>query len=141
MDQIFEDNYRSFARINQAFAGLVAFVMVIAFIGLFGMAIQTVGRRLHETGIRKSLGAGTLQIAAMLLRDFSRPVIIANLIAWPIAFIALQSYLSIFLQRVDLTPLPFILSLGFVLAVAWLAVASQVLRAANVNPANVLRTE
>ena len=141
VDQIFEANYRTYARITQAFAGLAAFALVIAFIGLFGMAIQTVGRRLHETGIRKSLGAGTLQIAAMLLRDFSRPVVIANLIAWPIAFIAVQYYLSIFMLRVDLTPLPFLLSLGFVLAVAWAAIASQVLRAANVNPATVLRTE
>lgn len=141
VDEMFEENYRDFARINQAFAGLAGFAMVIAFIGLFGMAKQTVGQRLHEIGVRKSLGAGTLQIATMLLRDFSKPVVIANLIAWPIAFIAVQAYLSIFMQRIDLTLLPFVLSLAFVLAAAWAAVASQVLHAANVNPATVLRSE
>jgi putative ABC transport system permease protein len=141
MDEMFEESYRNFARIDQAFVGVAAFAMIIAFIGLFGMAIHTVGRRLHEVGVRKSLGAGAVQIAAMLLHDFSKWVVIGNLIAWPVAFFAVQYYLSIFLQRIDFTALPYMLSLGFVLAVAWAAVASQVLRAATVNPATVLRSE
>lgn len=141
LDEMFEQNYRNFARINQAFAGLALFAIVISLIGLFGMAVQTAGRRLHEIGVRKSMGARNRQIVALLLRDFSRPVVIANLLAWPLAFLAAQAYLSIFIQRIDLTAVPFLLSLAFVLAVAWTAVGSQVQRAARVNPATVLRFE
>jgi putative ABC transport system permease protein len=141
MDEMFEENYRNFARINVAFATLAVFAIAISLIGLFGMAVQTVSRRLHEIGVRKSLGAENFSLFALLLYDFSKPVLIANLLAWPLAYFAAQAYLSIFIQRVELTPLPFLLSLVLVLAVAWLAVASQALRAARIKPAMVLRFE
>src|SRR5690606_11356105 len=85
LDDLFEENYRNFARINQAFAGLAVFAIVIALIGLFGMALQTTSRRLHEIGLRKSLGAESGQILGMLLYAFSKPVLLANLLAWPLA--------------------------------------------------------
>jgi putative ABC transport system permease protein len=77
----------------------------------------------------------------MLLYDFSKPVLFANLLAWPLAYFAAQAYLSIFIQRVQLTPLPFVLSLALVLIAAWAAVGSQALRAAHIKPAQVLRSE
>jgi len=91
--------------------------------------------------VRKSVGAHTSQIIAMLLRDFSKPVLVANLLAWPLGYFAAQQYLSVFMQRIALTPVPFILSLGVALLVAWLAVGGQALRAARVSPAHVLRFE
>jgi putative ABC transport system permease protein len=141
MDEMFEQSYRNFARINQAFTGLAAFAIGISLIGLFGMAMQTASRRVHEIGVRKSMGAQTWEVLGMLLYSFSKPVVVANLIAWPLAYFAAQAYLSIFIQRIELTPLPFLLSLAFVLAVAWAAVSQQALRAARVNPASVLRFE
>ena len=77
----------------------------------------------------------------MLLRDFSRPVVIANLITWPLAYLAAQAYLSAFIQRIGLTPLPFVLSLAIVVAIAVIAVGGQALRASRANPADVLRFE
>ena len=93
-------NYENFARISQVFAGLAFLAVVISVIGLFGMAVQVASRRVHEIGVRKSVGARTGQMVAMLLRSFSKPVVIANLLAWPLGYLAAQQYLSIFIQRI-----------------------------------------
>jgi putative ABC transport system permease protein len=141
MDELFERSYETFARINQVFAGLALVAVSIAVIGLFGMAVQVARRRVHEIGVRKSVGARSGQIVAMLLRDFAKPVLIANLIAWPFAYFAAQQYLNVFIQRMTLTPLPFVLSLVIAVAIACIAVSGQALRAARVSPATVLRFE
>jgi putative ABC transport system permease protein len=141
MDELFEENFATYARVNLVFVGLAAFAFLISVIGLFGMAIQVAGRRTHEIGVRKSVGARKMQIVRMLLRDFSKPVVIANLIAWPLGYIAAQAYLSVFIQRISVTPVPFVASLAIVVAIAWIAVASQAFRAARANPATVLRFE
>jgi putative ABC transport system permease protein len=67
--------------------------------------------------------------------------VIANLIAWPLGYLAAQVYLGVFIQRIALTPVPFVASLVIVVAIAWTAVISQALRAARANPATVLRFE
>jgi putative ABC transport system permease protein len=141
MDELFNESYENFGRINQAFAGLAFLAVVISVIGLFGMAIQVASRRVHEIGVRKSVGARTSQIVAMLLRDFSKPVLVANLLVWVPAYLAAQQYLNVFMQRIDLTPLPFVLSLTIALAISCAAVGGQALRAARVSPAHVLRFE
>jgi putative ABC transport system permease protein len=141
MDQLFDENYENFARINQVFGGLASVAVLIALIGLFGMAVHVASRRVREIGVRKSIGARTSEIIVMLVRDFSKPVLIANLVAWPLAYLAAQQYLSLFMHRIPLTPMPFALSLVLALAVAWIAVGGQAVRAARVNPANVLRVE
>jgi len=141
MDEAFNASFEKFARYNQVFVGLMAVAFFISIIGLFGMAVQVAGRRTHEIGVRKSVGARKSQMVLMLLRDFSKPVLAANLIAWPLAYLAAQTYLRIFIQRISLTPLPFIVSLVIVLAIAWAAVGSQAWRAARAKPATVLRFE
>lgn len=141
MDEMFNETYDKYARVNQVFTGLAALAFAISVVGLFGMAVQVAGRRRHEIGVRKSVGARKTQLVRMLLADFSRPVIVANVIAWPLAYVAAQQYLSVFIQRITLTPLPFVLSLGLVILIAWSAVGSQALRAARANPAVVLRFE
>jgi putative ABC transport system permease protein len=141
MDQLFDQSYENFARINQVFAGLATIAVAIALIGLFGMAVHVAGRRVREIGVRKSIGARTGEVVVMLIRDFSKPVVIANLVAWPLGYLAAQQYLSVFMHRIPLTPVPFALSLALALAVAWVAVSGQALRAARVSPANVLRLD
>jgi putative ABC transport system permease protein len=141
MDQLFDKSYENFARINQVFAGLALVAVSIALIGLFGMAIHVAGRRLREIGVRKSIGARTSQVVLMLIRDFSKPVLIANLVAWPLGYFAAQQYLSVFMHRIPLTPAPFGLSLAMVLAVAWIAVGGHAVRAARISPADVLRVD
>ena len=141
MDQLFDQSYENFARINQVFSGLAFVAVLIALIGLFGMAVHVASRRVREIGVRKSIGARTSQVVVMLIRDFSKPVLIANVVAWPLAYFAAQQYLSVFMHRVPLTLAPFALSLVLALGVAWIAVGGQAMRAARINPANVLRTE
>ena len=141
LDDLFNENFEKFARLSQVFVGLTAFAFFISIIGLFGMAVQVAGRRIHEIGVRKSVGARKSQIVLMLLRDFSKPVLIANVIAWPLGYLAAQTYLRVFIQRIPITPLPFFASLAIVLVIAWAAVGSQAWRAARANPATVLRFE
>jgi len=109
--------------------------------GLFGMAAFVTARRRREVGIRKSVGAKSGQILRLFLTDFSKPILIANVIAWPLAFIAGRAYLTIFVDRIPLNLTPFLLSLGLTLLIAWLAVATQVLGAARLKPAEILRYE
>lgn len=136
-----EQMQRTLTSISTAIGGLAVFALVIASLGLFGMAIHVSSRRMREIGIRKAVGAHTHQIVLMLLRDFSRPVIVANVIAAPMAFIAGRLYLTLFVERIAITLAPFALSLIATLVVAWAVVLQQSLRAARVEPAEVLQYE
>ena len=140
-DQLFAKGYAMFLNLGRALNGLALFALAISIIGLFGTAIHAANRRRHEIGVRKTLGASTRRILAMLLKDFSKPVIIANVIAWPIGYIAAKAYLNIFIHRIALSPLPFLLSLVIAIAIAWASVGGQALRAARTKPASVLRYE
>ena len=140
-DQLFAQGYSLFGWLAQALGVLALLATLIAAIGLIGMAGHMTGRRLHEIGVRKALGASTAQIIAMLLKDFARPIVLANLLAWPLAYITAKAYLSVFLHRMTLTPLPFLLSLAITLLIAWASVGLQSWRAARVKPAKVLRYE
>ena len=141
LDDAFNSAYAYYLRINRLFTVLALMAFAISVAGLFGMATLMTGRRRHEVGVRKSLGASTRQVAWLLLSSFSKPVAIANIAAWPLAFIAARFYLKQFLNPIPLTPLPFVASLLFTLAIAWLAVGGQTLRAARLKPAQVLRHE
>ncbi len=141
MDERFDEAFKTFNVINSVFLALAVFAVIIASMGLVGMATFVVGRRFNEIGVRKTIGATTGQVLRMLIWDFSKPVLIANLIAWPLAFLMARAYLSLFITRAPLTPLPFLISLAATLIIAWGAVANQALRAARVNPARVLRYE
>jgi putative ABC transport system permease protein len=141
MDALFEDAYRLFAGVSATFSGVAAFAFLIAVMGLCGMAIHVTSRRRREIGIRKTLGASAGGVVMMLLRDFSKPVIIANIIAWPFAYFAGRLYLDQFTNGSSLSVWPFAMSLVITLAIAWAAVGVQAVQAAAVKPANVLYTE
>ncbi len=140
-DEMFDQAYRQYAGINQLFILLAGAAFIIASVGLVGIAVHVAARRRHEIGVRKVLGASTGRVLRMLVADFSKPVIVGNIIAWPFAYMAAQTYLQSFAERTPLTPLPFILSLAITLLIAWLAVGGQAYRAARVKPALVLRAE
>jgi putative ABC transport system permease protein len=105
------------------------------------MASYMTQRRTREIGVRKTQGASSGAIARLLLSEFSRPVLVANMAAWPFVFIAANAYLGVFTTRIALGPLPFVLALLATLMLAWLAVGVLVLRAASLNPAKALRHE
>jgi putative ABC transport system permease protein len=141
LSDVFDESYSTFARVSTLFTGLAAIAFAICVSGLFGMATLVAARRMPEIGVRKTLGAGTPQMIAMLLRGFGAPVLIANLLVWPFAYWAARSYLSLLLSPIELTAWPFVTSLLATLGVACVAVAGQTLRAARSRPADVLRYE
>jgi putative ABC transport system permease protein len=110
-------------------------------LGLIGIATHAMAQRSFEIGVRRTLGASARQVLAMLLRDFGKPILIANLLAWPLAYVIAKAYTSLFADRVAITISPFVTSLLLGLAIAWLAVLKQAIGAARMNPATVLRHE
>jgi putative ABC transport system permease protein len=120
---------------------LALIAWVISTIGLYAMAIVVSGRRIREIAIRKTLGASTRQIVLMLLKGFTAPVLIANVIAWPFAYVAGQAYLSAFIDPMRLTPWPFITAMVVSLVISGIAVGGQTWRASNSAPAKVMRYE
>ncbi len=132
---------RTYEMTNRVLVALVGLGLCVAAMGLFGIAAFMAAHRRQQVGIRKTLGATSLQVALGLIQDFCKPVIVANLLAWPLGFMAATSYLDAFSQRAELGPEPFLASLGLTILVALLAVASQVITAAKTQPARVLRHE
>ena len=98
LDEAFEREYGLYLRINRLFAVLAAMAFGICVAGLFGMAIFVAGRRRREIGVRKTLGASTSRMIALLLVGFSNPVVIANLVAWPAGYLAARVDLNRFAE-------------------------------------------
>jgi putative ABC transport system permease protein len=123
------------------FLGFSLFAIVIACLGLFGLAAFTTERRTKEIGIRKVLGARIRDIVRLLTWQFSKPVVIANLLAWPLAWWAMRDWLNGFDVRIALTPGPFILAGMLALAIAIGTVAGHAIKVARLNPIHALRYE
>ena len=137
----YEASYGFLNVIDDVVAALGAFASIIATMGLIGISLHTMRRRTREIAVRKVNGASVPKILWMLLASFSKPIVIANLAAWPVAYLVMRGYLSLFAVRSGLGWLPFVLSLLIALVVAWLAVAAQATRAARAAPARVLRSD
>jgi len=118
-----------------------ALAVGIGCLGLYGLASFNTARRVKEIGIRKTLGASTSDILKLLIGQFLRPVLIANVIAWPLAWLAMQNWLSGFDQRVSLNPLYFLAATALTLIIAVGTVASQAYAVARSEPAKALRDE
>ena len=125
----------------QTFAGFALLAVMIAALGLFGLAAFTAERRTREIGIRKVFGARSRDIVRLLAWQFSKPVIIANLIAWPVAWWAMRDWLNTFDARIDLGPTPFLLAGLLALAIAIGTVSGHALRISRTNPIHALRYE
>jgi putative ABC transport system permease protein len=125
----------------QLFGMFAILAAVIGCLGLFGLASFTAERRTREIGIRKVLGARTRDIVRLLVWQFSRPVLIANLIAWPVAWWVMRDWLNQFDIRVDLTPTPFVLAGLLALVIAIATIGAHAFRVARTNPVHALRYE
>ncbi|MFT8777386.1 MAG: ABC transporter permease [Gluconacetobacter liquefaciens] len=115
--------------------------LLIACMGLYSLAAFSAIRRVHEIGIRKTLGASGGQIAILLLRDFLRPVALACVLACPVAWVLMRSWLSGFDQRVSLSPLHFLIAIAGAFLIATLTVLGQTFRVARAEPARALRAQ
>jgi putative ABC transport system permease protein len=123
------------------FAAFSALAIVIACLGLYSLAAFATERRTKEIGIRKVLGAKVRHIVRLLVWQFSQPVVVANLLAWPAAWWAMRDWLNGFALRIDLTPGPFLLAGLLAAGIAVFTVAGHAVRAARMNPIHALRHE
>lgn len=126
---------------GRIFATFATLAILVACVGLFGLAAYTTYQRTKEIGVRKVLGASAVGIAVMLTKDFTKLVGIAFLIAVPLAWWLIDSWLSNFAYRASIGIWTFVIPGGLALAVAWLTVAYKAVGAARVNPVKSLRSE
>ncbi|HJR57362.1 MAG TPA: ABC transporter permease [Rhizomicrobium sp.] len=141
LDDSFEGLYRADVQQGELFASFVAIAIFISALGLFGLAAFTAERRTKEIGIRKVFGARDRDVIILLLWQFSVPVLLANAIAWPLAWYYLQSWLEGFAYRITLNPLYFV-GIGLAaLLIAWATVFTHAWRVARANPIHALRYE
>jgi len=141
LDDVFDDIYNVLRLMNAALAGFAAVALSLALIGLFGLAAFMAAQRTKEIGVRKVLGASSLQIARLLVWQFSKPVLWALLIALPAAYFASSTYLDFFADRIA-SPVPILLIAGLVaVLLAWATIAGHAIRIARSNPILALRYE
>jgi putative ABC transport system permease protein len=143
--QFYDDWYDSLYRGEERFASTIRLFAVIAFLitclGLLGQTIHICLNRTKEIGIRKVVGATVPGIVLLLTKQFTRWVLIANLIAWPVAWFAMNKWLQNFAYRIEISWWMFALAGGIALVIAMLTVSWQAIRAATANPVESLRYE
>jgi putative ABC transport system permease protein len=137
----FEALYQDDTRLGQMFSSFAALAILVACLGLFGLATFNAQRRTKEIGVRKVMGGSVWSIVLLLTNDFSKLVLLANLIAWPVAYFVMNRWLENFAYRIDLTPMIFIGSGLIALCIAWVTVGGTAAKAANQKPVLALRYE
>ena len=141
LDESFNRQYESeqlFGKVFGIFAGLAIFV---ACLGLFGLAMFSTMQRRKEIGVRKVLGASVSNILLLLSKDFVRLVLIASIIAFPLAWWVMHKWLQDFSYRINITWWIFLAAGSTALLVALFTVSFQAIKAAIANPVKSLRTE
>jgi putative ABC transport system permease protein len=141
VDEAIDDYYQAEARRGNLFALFSGIAIVLCAVGLYGLAVFTAERRTKEIGIRKVLGANVIDIVRLLVWQFSKPVAIATLTAWPIAWWLMRAWLNEFHTRIALTPVPFLLAGAAAMTIAWLTVMWHATRIARSSPIHALRHE
>jgi len=141
LDEVFDDVYNILKYMNMALAGFAFVALALALVGLFGLAAFMATQRTKEIGVRKVLGANTLQIARLLVWQFSRPVLWALALALPAAYFAANGYLDFFADRINSPILILLVAGGTAVVFAWGTVAGHAIRIARANPILALRYE
>ncbi len=141
LDEDLTNKYESEIKLSKIFSYFSSLAIFIASLGLFGLASFTAEQRTKEVGIRKVLGATVANVVTLLSKDFVKLVLLANLIAWPIAWYVMNRWLQDFAYRIDIDWWVFALAGGLALVIALLTVSTQAVRAALANPVESLRYE
>jgi len=141
LDEVFDDVYNVMKYMNMALAGFAFVALSLAMIGLFGLAAFMAAQRTKEIGVRKVLGASSMQIARLLVWQFSKPVMWALAAALPAAFFASKIYLDFFADRIPSPIVILAVSGAIAVMLAWGTVAGHAIRIARANPVLALRYE
>ncbi|MCC3861131.1 ABC transporter permease [Pseudemcibacter aquimaris] len=141
LDDQVDQFYASEQRQMKVFVSFAIVAIIISSVGLLGLTAFTAEKRTREISIRKVLGARTIDILALMVGQFSKPVLLANLVALPLAWWLMQNWLSGFVYRIDLSITWFITAGVAAMVIAWVTVISYSMKAAKTNPAIALRYE
>jgi putative ABC transport system permease protein len=141
VEEEYEDMYRFTRFRGEILRDFAILAFVISCLGLFGLASYMTEQRSKEIGIRKVLGASVSGIVTLLTKEFIRWVIVANVIAWPIAFVLMRRWLEGFNSHVGLSYTPFLLATAAALLIATIAVSFRAVQAAVSNPVDAIRYE
>ncbi|HVO72576.1 MAG TPA: ABC transporter permease [Ignavibacteriaceae bacterium] len=141
MDEHFNEVYGAERRVGTIALSFSALAILIACLGLFGLATFLAEQKTKEIGIRKVLGASVPSVLLMLSKEFIKWIIIANVIAWPLAYYFMNKWLQDFAYRIELSLWLFIIAGFIALVIALLTISIQAIKAATANPVESLRYE
>ena len=141
LDSNFNQQYQKDERLNKIIAYFTIFAIVVACLGLYAMASFMAEQRFREIGIRKTLGASVAGIVVLISKDVTKLILIANLIALPIAYIILHRWLESFAYRTGISVVTFLLSAVTVFVIGYSTIAYQSIKAALLNPVDAIRSE
>jgi putative ABC transport system permease protein len=141
MSQLQRRRYQDIITQGTVIAAGAGLALFIACLGLFALSAFTAEQRIKEIGVRKAMGAGTGSIMRLLLWQFTKPVLLANLVAWPLAWWAMSRWLEGFVYRVDLPLWLFGVATVATLLIAWITTSAHALRVAGAKPVEALRYE
>jgi putative ABC transport system permease protein len=141
LDEHFDEQYKADKRFGQVFGLFTSLAILVACLGLFGLASFTTLQRTKEIGIRKVLGASVGSILNLLYREFALLLLIAFVIATPLAWLTTSNWLQNYAFRINLQWTYFVLPFVIIIAIAFVTVSFQSIRAAIANPVKSLRTE
>lgn len=141
LDQTYGQLYQQDDRQGTLFGVFVTIAILIGCLGLYGLAVFSAERRAKEIGLRKVSGACTGDIVKLMLWRMSVPVLMANVVAWPVAYFYLRRWLAGFAYRIPLDPLYFLAAGVAALLIAWATVSAHTVRLARTSPARTLRYE
>jgi len=141
LDETYAGLYQSETRFQKVFISLVLLGIIIACLGLFGLATFAAQQRVKEIGIRKVLGASVSNLIGLLSTDFLKLVIIALILAIPLAWFAMNKWLQDFAYRINIDWWVFVIAAAITVLIAWITISVQAFKAAVANPVKSLRTE
>jgi len=141
IEERYDALYRSEENLVKLFGYFTALAIIIGCLGLFGLASFTAEQRTKEIGVRKVLGASVTNIILLLVREFTRWVVVAVVIAWPVSYFLMNDWLRNFAYRVNIGVYTFAVAAAMAFMIAVLTVSYQAVRAALSNPVNALKYE
>ena len=140
-DEQFERAYHSEQKMAEVFSVFAILAILISCMGLFGLVLYAIEQRIKEIGIRKTLGAGTFSIFILLSKEFYKWILIANIIAWPVAWYLMTLWLQNFTYKVNIEPVLFLFATALTLLIALLTMSYQTIKASISDPVVSLRYE
>jgi putative ABC transport system permease protein len=141
LDEQYDALYRAEERLGQLFGYFTGLAIFIGCLGLFGLSAFSAEQRTKEIGIRRVLGASIPGVIALLVKEFTKWVLLAVLIAWPVGYYIMNSWLRNFAYRISLDPATFLLAAVLALFISVMTVMYQASKAANAKPVTTLRYE